>query len=83
MRRFTLPVGGIEVLLDEKMRTGSIKSNLHTLDDSKKYVEYDAAVKAIEALILNHACAKVHITDSRYVEGLQKTVAELTKKYSN
>jgi len=83
MRRFTLPVGGIEVLLDEKTRVGTVKSNLHTLDESKKYVEYDAAVRIIEAMVLNHASAGVRITDRGYVEGLQKTVAELTKKYSN
>lgn len=83
MRRFTLPVGGIEVLLDERTRAGTIKSNLHTLDESKKYVEYDAAVKVIESLVLNHASAGIHITDKRYVEGLNKTVVELTKKYSN
>lgn len=83
MRRFTLPVGGIEVLLDEKTRAGSIKSNLHTLDASKKYVEYDASVRVIESMVLNHASAGVRITDRPYVEGLNKTVAELTKKYSN
>lgn len=83
MRRFTLPVGGIEVLLDEKMKTGSVKSNLHTLDASKKYVEYDAAVRIIEAMVLNHASAGVRITEKPYVDGLSKTVADLTKKYSN
>ena len=82
MLRINLPVGGIEVLIDEKGRTGTIRSNLHTHNGSHHYIAYDAAVSAIESLVLNHACSGVPVKGRHYVEGLEATINVLKKKYA-
>ena len=82
MLRINLPVGGIEVLLDEKTRNGSVRSKLHTLDGSGRYKEYDAAISTIEMLVLNHASLGLPITKAPYLNGLKKAINEVTRKYS-
>ncbi len=68
-----LPVGGIEIKLMDN-GGGSISSTLHSdfyKPHSDVYDEYDAAIDALESLILAHACEGVEIWTDQYVKGIE------------
>ena len=65
----TLPCFGIAIELTGK--TGRITSDLHGTKDNP---QVRAAMDAIEALILAHACAGVDVASPAYVEGTETAV---------
>ncbi len=53
-------------------RSGSVTSSLHTSDEDAD--EFNAAMDAVESMVLAHACAGIDVTDSRYVEGVRTCI---------
>ena len=79
MRKITLPCFGIVVETDGN-GAGGINSDLHENDqvdnpmEECQIAQYNAAMDAIESMILAHACAGVSITSPGYVEGIEAAV---------
>jgi len=67
MRSIELPTFGITLDLDS-LGGGNISSLLHE-DGAPE--EYEAAIDAIESLILAHACAGVDVESPAYLEGVE------------
>jgi len=59
-------------------RTGSISSSLHTADEDGD--RFNAAIDAVESMVLAHACAGLDVTDPRYVEGIRTCVEACANK---
>jgi len=59
-------------------RTGAVTSSLHSsgADDER----FNAAVDAVESMVLAHACAGIDVTDPRYVEGIRTCVEACANK---
>jgi hypothetical protein len=53
-------------------RSGSITSSLHTSEEDAD--EFNAAMDAVESMVLAHACAGIDVIDPRYVEGVRTCV---------
>jgi len=53
-------------------RTGSVTSSLHSSDEGDE--QLNAAMDAVESMVLAHACAGIDVTDVRYVEGIRTCV---------
>lgn len=53
-------------------RSGNVTSSLHTPE--KHDEEFNAAVDAVESMVLAHACAGIDVTDLRYVEGVRTCI---------
>jgi hypothetical protein len=74
--RLTLDRNWIELALsyaDAKgRRSGSVSSSLHTADENAE--RFNAAIDAVESMVLAHACAGIDVTDPRYVEGIRTCV---------
>ncbi len=74
--RFTLDNDWIELSLtyaDAKgRRTGSVTSSLHSSEEGDK--RFNAAIDAVESMVLAHACAGMDVTDPRYVDGIRTCV---------
>lgn len=81
MKRIDLPVGGISVFVLSS-HEGFIRSKLK-LDIIKSpgsaimISEYNASINMLETMILEHAKAGVDIEDTKYVEGIEKTLEKL------
>ena len=70
MDAIKLPVFGILVNINSK-GGGGISSELHEDDASD---EYNAAMDALESIILGHVCAGVDVLDPAYLEGIETAV---------
>jgi hypothetical protein len=66
-----LPVFGIKINLLDGGAGGGITSQLHEEDAPD---EYNAAMDAIESIVLAHACAGVDIESPAYLEGIETAV---------
>jgi hypothetical protein len=53
-------------------RSGGVSSSLHTADEKDE--GFNAAIDALESMVLAHACAGIDVTDPRYVEGIRTCV---------
>lgn len=53
-------------------RSGNVTSTLHTSEGDAE--EFNAAMDAVESMVLAHACAGIDVTDHRYVEGLRTCI---------
>ncbi len=53
----------------ERRRSGRLTSNLH--DSRLDAEQYNAAIDAIESMVLAHACAGIDVADPRYLKGLR------------
>jgi len=53
-------------------RSGSVSSSLHSSDSGDD--QFNAAMDAVESMVLAHACAGIDVTNSRYVEGLRTCI---------
>ena len=78
MRTINLPCYGIVIELDDG--GGTISSDLKSFDtqeieenfeDGDELACYEAAIDALESLILAHACAGVDIESPAYIEGIE------------
>jgi hypothetical protein len=69
-RSIDLPVFGITLTLDSG-GGGNIASFLHE-DDAPG--GYNAAMDAIESLVLAHACAGIDVESPAYLEGIETAV---------
>lgn len=72
MKKIKLPCYGIVVSVNGK--NSSITSDLHDEPTGEHEEEYDAAIDAIESMILAHASAGVDIESPAYVEGIEAAV---------
>lgn len=70
MKIIKLPVFGIVLNILPNKKAGGISSNLHEGDSQ----EYNAAMDAIESIILGHACAGIDIESPAYLEGIESAV---------
>ena len=74
--RITLDADWIELSLTcsdaRGLRSGTVSSSLHTTQAHAE--EFNAAMAAVESMVLAHACAGVDVTDPRYVEGLRTCI---------
>lgn len=79
-----LPVGNIQIEL--KGCNGILTSNLKEPpaphDDEYQYEKYSAAVDALEALVLAHACQGVDVEAEDYVLGLQTAYDKIAQVFS-
>lgn len=53
-------------------RSGNVTSSLHESEADDE--EFNAAMDAVESMVLAHACAGIDVTDPRYVEGLRTCI---------
>lgn len=53
-------------------KTGSVTSSLHSSEEGDE--RFNAAMDAVESMVLAHACAGIDVTDPRYVEGIRTCV---------
>ncbi len=53
-------------------RSGSVTSSLHSSDADDD--QFNAAMDAVESLVLAHACAGIDVTETRYVAGLRTCI---------
>jgi hypothetical protein len=53
-------------------RSGSVTSSLHSSDAGDD--RFNAAINAVESMVLAHACAGIDVTDHGYVEGLRTCI---------
>jgi len=79
MKEICLPCFGITVCLygdpsDESQVSGTIISALHESGGCRSSMQSDAAIDALESIILAHACAGIDITSPAYVEGVETAV---------
>jgi hypothetical protein len=88
MKNITLNTayGDIEVKLDGK-GAGTIKSSLH--DDSielpgaeTEFMQYEAAIDAVESLLLSLACEGVNITTPQFKLAVETTVEAANNYYA-
>lgn len=70
MRKINLPVYGIRITID-KNGLGSISSNLHGDDEDFESSEFDAAINALESMILACACSGVDIEAPAFLEAIE------------
>jgi len=74
--RLTLDADWIELAMTyadaQGRRTGSVTSSLHSSDADDD--SFNAAMDAVESMVLGHACAGIDVTDPRYVEGIRTCV---------
>jgi len=75
-RKIELPCFGMAVVTAGRDASGSITSSLK--EGSPDYGLYEAAVDAIESIVLAHACAGVDVTSSAYVCGIETAVFAIT-----
>ena len=67
--------GIVVTLTGGKLPGGTITSDLHdTEGDDEAAPYYNAAMDAIEAMVLAQAVAGVDITDPKYLEGIETAV---------
>ena len=85
-KTITLPCHGIVVELTGD-GGGSISSDLHApilgIDDfdDREMREYNAAIDALESIILAHACAGINIESPAYIEGIETAVQAIVNHY--
>lgn len=68
-----LPVFKIVVSTDN-IGGGSIISGLKITPEDESDEQYNAAMDAIESIILAHACAGIDISTPEYIEGIETAV---------
>lgn len=85
-KKIKLPCYGIVVVLNKKdddgrWIAGNISSDLKEEEDFERDedivregAKYNAAIDALESLILAHACAGIDIESPAYVEGIETAV---------
>jgi hypothetical protein len=78
-RIIRLPCFGIEIRLvrqdsPENSGEGTIASDLRDTGDAIEVRQYNAAIDALESLILAHACAGVDVESPAYIEGIETAV---------
>ena len=67
--------GIVVTLTGGKLPGGTITSDLHDTEETGRDADlYNAAMDAIEALVLAQAVAGVGITDPKYLEGIENAV---------
>jgi hypothetical protein len=77
MTKIKLPCYGIVVTLSGD--GGSIKSNREM--DVRLSDTFEAALDAIESMILAHAIAGVDVSSPMYVEGIETAVDKIAQKF--
>jgi hypothetical protein len=78
MSTISLPCFGINITLTRgntasRPGSGFIASDLHATDTAANR-QYNAAIDALESLILAHACAGVDVRSPAYIEGIETAV---------
>lgn len=75
MKRIELNLGADKIVVelngDTENPAGTVTSDLHIASASNTW---NAAVDAIESLVLAHACAGVDIQSKAYIEGLKTAI---------
>jgi len=81
----TIKIGcyNIEVTLDGR-GGGSITSELHDKAvETPMSQRYNAAMDAVESMVLAHACAGVDITRAAYLEGIETAVDKMINQFGD
>ena len=78
-KEIRLPCFGITIRLDcepagERPATGTIVSDLHEPGRGRMVRQFNAAIDALEAMILAHACVGIDVASPAYVEGIETAV---------
>ncbi|CAM3843101.1 hypothetical protein VRRI112168_02830 [Vreelandella rituensis] len=60
-----------------KIQNNAITSDLHEAHLPDASEAYEAAMDAIESLVLAHHCAGIDVTDPAYLEGIETAVESL------
>ena len=61
----------INVVVDTKIKSGTITSDLKKGITKADDADFVSAIDGLESLILGHACAGIDITSKAYVEGIE------------
>jgi hypothetical protein len=82
MKNINLPCFGIEIELigPDHCQFGTIKSKLHSPDESPTE---KTMFNAIERLVLAHACFGVDVSTNEYVAGLESAVDVILRQHSH
>ena len=74
--------GIVVTLTGERLPGGTITSDLHDTEEMDHDAQlYNAAMDAIEAMILAQAVAGVDITEPKYLEGIEIAVQSCAVKF--
>lgn len=82
---------GITVRLNEDGMGGNVTSTLHEQPNPEveggseadtNYDRYEAAVDALESVVLAHACAGIDIQAPAYVEGVETAIAAIAREFA-
>ena len=79
MQTLELPVFGIEITHVDYDNGASICSNLKDGDDTSP--EFDAAMDAIESMVLAHFCARIDVLSPAYLEGIEVAVENVYNRF--
>ena len=87
VRLIHLPCFRITIRLDRDSTakapgSGAITSDLKRADDLAMDRSYNAAIDAVESLILAHACAGIDVESPAYVEGIETAVEAIANHLS-
>lgn len=80
-RIITLPIYGIIVTFFVG-GSATIKSDLHDGTAQTIHAQYDAAMNAVESMILAHAVAGIDIESPAYLEGIETAVDKIFNEYT-
>jgi hypothetical protein len=72
---------GIRVEVQMPRRVGKLTSDLHDETNASACKELEAAINALEAIILAHACAGIDICSEDYIEGIETAVDKICNRY--
>lgn len=82
MKTLNLGVFGITIEYDETNNDyATITSDLKNGDGSLETLQYDAAMDALESMVLAHFCAGVDVTNSKYLEGIEVAFESISNHY--
>jgi hypothetical protein len=83
VREIRLPCYGITIRLERSSLPrqpgyGTITSELKQVEPGVEAVPFNAAIDALESLILAHACAGIDVESPAYVEGIETAVEAIS-----
>lgn len=73
---------GYDIVVTLNGKSGTITSAL-TDDFDDQNLEYEAAINAVESLILSCACAGVDITSKKFIEAIDTTIDAIGNTYGD
>lgn len=84
-KEIKLPIGGIVVTIDydseDRPVSGNISTQLKVDIEDEGDELYNAAMDAIESIVLAHAMAEIDIQSNGYIEGLETAITSCDNNF--